>query len=151
MHLHSPGRVGGSSIQYPASDRILWNIQDPVRVEFIDEQRKGVTMPRPEKHVFVCLNTRPPGHPKGSCTERGAESLLPEFARLMEAREAYGKIAITRTSCLGPCELGPNVLVYPDGVMYVGVRVGDVEEIFDQHLLGNNPVSRLRAPAEIWE
>jgi (2Fe-2S) ferredoxin len=108
-------------------------------------------MPRPEKHVFVCLNARPPGHPKGSCTERSAEGLLTEFGRLMEARQAYGKIKITRTSCLGPCELGPNVLVYPDGIMYVGVQAGDVEEIFDRHLLGNRPVSRLQAPVDIWE
>jgi (2Fe-2S) ferredoxin len=107
-------------------------------------------MPRPEKHVFVCVNARPPGHPKGSCTERGAEALLEEFARLMEDRRAFGRVAITRTSCLKPCELGPSVLVYPDGVMYVGVEASDVEEIFDRHLLGGEPVERLRAPAEIW-
>jgi (2Fe-2S) ferredoxin len=108
-------------------------------------------VPRPDKHVFVCLNTRPPGHPKGSCTDREAEGLLMEFKRLMEERQAYGRIAITRAGCLGPCELGPTVLVYPDGVMYVGVQLGDIEEIFDQHLLGDQPVRRLRAPAEIWE
>ena len=73
-----------------------------------------------------------------------------EFGRFMEERRAYGKVAITRTSCLGPCELGPTVLVYPEGVMYVGVQPGDIEEIFDQHLLGNQPVSRLQAPTEIW-
>jgi (2Fe-2S) ferredoxin len=68
----------------------------------------------------------------------------------MEERQAYGRVAITRTSCLGPCELGPTVLVYPEGVMYLGVQVGDIEEIFDKHLLGNQPVERLQAPAEIW-
>jgi (2Fe-2S) ferredoxin len=109
-----------------------------------------VNMPRPDKHVFICLNSRPPGHPKGSCTERGAEGLVMEFGRLLEEREAWNAVKITRTSCLGPCELGPTVLVYPEGVMYVGVQTGDVEEIFDQHLLGGTPVDRLRAPAEIW-
>ena len=108
-------------------------------------------MPRPDRHVFVCVNTRPQGHPKGSCTARGAEALLAEFARLMEKRGAFGKVAVTRTSCLKPCELGPSVLVYPEGVMYVGVDVADVEEIFDRHLLGGEPVERLRAPADIWE
>ena len=58
-------------------------------------------MPKPDKHVFVCLNARPPGHPKGSCTDRSAEALLPEFGRLMEARQAYGRIAITRTRSPG--------------------------------------------------
>ena len=108
-------------------------------------------MPRPDKHVFVCVNTRPEGHPKGSCTERGSDALLEEFARLIEQRQAFGKVAITRTSCLKPCELGPTVIVYPEGVMYVGVVASDVEEIFDRHLLGNEPVERLRAPADIWE
>ena len=108
-------------------------------------------MPRPEKHVFVCTNSRPPGHPKGSCTERDNQGLLMELGRLMEERQAYGKVAITRTSCLGPCELGPSVLVYPDGVMYVGVQAADIEEIFDTHLLGGQPVTRLQAPAEVWE
>jgi len=107
-------------------------------------------MPRPEKHVFVCLNARPPGHRKGSCIERGAEGLLMEFKRLVEERQAHGRIAITRAGCLAPCELGPTVLVYPEGVMYVGVQVSDIEEIFDRHLLGNQPLARLQAPAEIW-
>jgi len=33
--------------------------------------------------------------------------------------------------------------------MYVGVQVGGAEEIFDQHILGNQPVSRLRARADL--
>ncbi len=107
-------------------------------------------MPRPEKHVFLCLNERPPGNPKGSCGERGAQDLMMEFGRLMEARQAYGRIKITRSGCLGPCELGPSVLVYPDGVMYVGVTTADVREIFDDHLLGGQAVERLKAPPEIW-
>ncbi len=47
-------------------------------------------MPKPEKHVFVCTNQRPPGHPKGSCTDRGCPDLLAEFGRLMEERGAFG-------------------------------------------------------------
>lgn len=107
-------------------------------------------MPKPEKHVFVCTNQRPPGHPKGSCTDRGAPDLLMAFGRLMEEREAFGRIKISRSSCLGPCELGPIVLVYPEGVMYVGVQAADVVEIFDHHLLGDKPVERLLAPPEVW-
>jgi (2Fe-2S) ferredoxin len=107
-------------------------------------------MPKPEKHVFICTNQRPPGHPKGSCTEGGAPDLIAEFGRLMEAREAFGRVKISRSSCLGPCELGPNVLVYPEGVLYVKVTAGDVAEIFDEHLLGGRPVERLLAPVEVW-
>ena len=68
----------------------------------------------------------------------------------MAAQAAKRPATITRTSCLGPCELGPSVLVYPESVMYVGVTAGDITEIFDEHLLGGRPVERLLAPAEIW-
>ena len=107
-------------------------------------------MPKPEKHVFICLNQRPPGNPKGSCTDRGGVDLMDEFGRVMAAREAWGKVKITQSGCLGPCELGPNVLVYPDAVMYVGVKPADVAEIFDEHLLAGRPVERLLAPPHIW-
>ena len=107
-------------------------------------------MPKPERHVFICTNQRPPGHPKGSCTERGAQDLVEEFGRVLEERNSFGKIKITRSGCLGPCELGPSVLVYPDGIMYVGVQQADVAEIFDRHLLDGNPVERLLAPPEVW-
>ena len=46
--------------------------------------------------------------------------------------------------------MGPNVLVYPEGILYSNVKVEDVNTIFDQHLLGGQPVESLKAPAEIW-
>ncbi len=46
--------------------------------------------------------------------------------------------------------MGPNVLVYPEGVMYNNVTPADVGEIFDQHLLGGKVVERLKAPSDIW-
>jgi len=107
-------------------------------------------MPKPEKHVFICLNSRPPNHPKGSCTANGAQDVLMEFGRQLEERQLFGRFKITRTSCLGPCELGPTVLIYPEGLMYTGVQPGDVREIIEEHLLGDRPVERLRVSPEVW-
>ncbi len=107
-------------------------------------------MPKPEKHIFICLNSRPPGHPKGSCTLCGAQALLTEFAEQLESRELKGRFRLTRTSRLGPCEAGPTVLVYPEGTMYGGVTAGDVSDIIDEHLLGDRPVERLRVPQDVW-
>ncbi|MEN8162901.1 MAG: (2Fe-2S) ferredoxin domain-containing protein [Acidobacteriota bacterium] len=107
-------------------------------------------MPKPEKHIFICLNSRPPGHHKGSCTLVGAQELLTEFAEQLEARELKGRFRLTRTGCLGPCEMGPVVLVYPEGVMYGGVTAGDVSGIIDDHLLGGRSVERLRVPTDVW-
>lgn len=76
--------------------------------------------------------------------------MLQAFWAELQKRQAYEKIAITYSGCLGPCEKGPNVLVYPEGVLYSGVAPSDVEEIFNSHLEGGTPVARLLAPPTVW-
>ena len=51
---------------------------------------------------------------------------------------------------MGPCSLGPSVLVYPEGVMYGNVKKDDVKTIIEQHLLNGEPVSALQVPSEVW-
>lgn len=107
-------------------------------------------MARPEKHVFVCTQSRPPGHPRGSCTEKGAGDVMNEFGQQFEQKGLWGKYLLTSTGCIGACDAGPVVLVYPEGVMYGSVTPADVTAIIDEHLLGNTPVERLKVPADIW-
>jgi (2Fe-2S) ferredoxin len=107
-------------------------------------------MSKPQRHVFVCTQNRPPTHPRGSCVAKGSTALLQAFWAELQKRQAYEKISITYSGCLGPCEQGANVLVYPEGVPYSGVTLADVEEIFTIHLEGGNPVARLLAPETVW-
>lgn len=103
-------------------------------------------MPAWTHHVFVCQNTRPPGHPKGSCGQRGAQELV--FA-LQEAREEHGlweTLKVNTTNCLGPCRAGAIVGVYPEGVFYSGVTADDVPEIVKSHFVDGRPVERLILP-----
>ena len=107
-------------------------------------------MPKPEKHVFVCSQQRPPGHPRGSCGEKGCAAVMDAFFKQVEQRQLFEKIQVTATGCLGPCSEGPSVLVYPEGVMYGGVSEADVSTIIEQHLLGDEPVESLIMPAALW-
>jgi (2Fe-2S) ferredoxin len=107
-------------------------------------------MPKPERHVFICMQGRPPGHPRGSCQQNGCTDVFDEFLFQLQQRNCYDKIAITNTGCIGPCGNGPNVLVYPEGVFYGAMTKDDVAEIFEEHLLGGKPVERLRVPEEVW-
>jgi (2Fe-2S) ferredoxin len=54
------------------------------------------------------------------------------------------------TSCLGPCSEGPSVLVYPEGVMYGGVKKVDVATIYEEHLQHGKPVESLLVSKEFW-
>ncbi len=107
-------------------------------------------MPKPVHHVFVCTQQRPAGHPRGSCQQKGAAEVLQAFWAELSKRAAFDRIAITYSGCIGPCEAGTNVLVYPEGVLYSGVTKADVLKIFDQHLEGGAPVERLLAAAAVW-
>ncbi|MCF7966546.1 (2Fe-2S) ferredoxin domain-containing protein [Methylobacter sp. Wu8] len=107
-------------------------------------------MPRPEKHVFVCTQNRPQGHPRGSCASSGCADIMDAFMNEIQARNLFEKIALTNTGCMGPCMMGPSVLVYPDAVMYGRLKKDDVKTIIEQHLLGGEPVAELMVPAEIW-
>ena len=108
-------------------------------------------MPKPERFVFVCVNERPPGHPKGSCTLRGSQEVVAKFDEVLESKDLYGRIGLVRTRCLGPCFEGPIVDVFPDNVWYKEVTPRDVEEIVDEHLINNRPVERIRLKDEEWD
>lgn len=107
-------------------------------------------MPRPQKHVFVCTQARPPGHPRGSCSTSGCAEVMNEFMNEIQRRNLFETIGLTNTGCMGPCGQGPSVLVYPEGVMYGHVKKADVKNIIDQHLLGGQPIEALKVPAEVW-
>ena len=107
-------------------------------------------MPKPKHHIVVCTNTRPPGHPKGSCGERGAQPVVMKFAEEMEKRGLFGKVVLSGSTCVGMCSAGTIVIVYPDAVWYQGVKPENVNEILDQHIQNGKPVERLVIPDSAW-
>ncbi|MBF0624288.1 MAG: (2Fe-2S) ferredoxin domain-containing protein [Magnetococcales bacterium] len=90
------------------------------------------------------MNQRPPGHPRGSCGTAGSRPVMDAFAAELEKRGLFEQVFVTGTFCMGPCDQGPTVVVYPEGVWYGRVKPEDVGEIFDRHLEKGEPVARLR-------
>jgi len=108
-------------------------------------------MAKPEKHVLLCAQTRPDGHPKGCCKARNSGAVADKFRAAFENRDLWGRFKFSTTSCLGACEHGPIVIVYPEAVMYQKIGEDDVDRIIDEHLLADNPVQEKKAPKEIWD
>lgn len=66
-------------------------------------------------HVFVCTNKRPVNHSRGSCGAKGSEHLR-DYLKSRVKELGLSGIRINSAGCLDRCELGPCVVVYPEGV-----------------------------------
>lgn len=103
-------------------------------------------MPSFQRHVFVCINERAAGHPKGCCLAKGGVHVRDALKAGLKQRGVSKLIRANNAGCLDQCERGVSVVVYPEQVWYGGVTVGDVDELIDQHLIGGKIVERLLMP-----
>jgi len=89
-------------------------------------------MPTRQRYLFVCINRRPDGHPKGSCAEKGSEDMVVKLKEALARRgTAKDIVRACSSSCLDLCETGTSVLQEPEHVAYGHVTLADVEEIAD--------------------
>ncbi len=103
-------------------------------------------MPRFERHVFVCVNEREPGHHRGCCHAKDGLAVRQALKSAVERHGLQSKVRINKSGCLDQCEHGVTVVVYPEQVWYGFVKPGDANEIVESHLMGDTPVERLRLP-----
>lgn len=94
------------------------------------------------RHVFCCTNQREPGHRRGCCMEKGAAQLR---GYMKQACRKLGKrvVRVNTAGCLDRCELGPAMVIYPEGVWYTFNSEADVDEIIQTHLIEGRRVDRL--------
>ena len=98
------------------------------------------------RHVFVCENRRPPDDPRGCCACKGSEAIRRALKEELKRRGLKGQVRANAAGCLDACAYGPSIVVYPEGVWYSHVRIEDVPEIVERHLIGGEPVARLMIP-----
>lgn len=86
-------------------------------------------------HVLVCGGT--------GCTSSHSAELIAEFEKEITEKGLADEIKVIRTGCFGLCALGPIVVVYPEGAFYSQIKVEDVPEIVDEHLIKGRIVKHL--------
>lgn len=107
-------------------------------------QREKPTDPKPyyNAHVFCCTNRRVAGHPRGSCADRGSEALR-DYMKGRARQLGIENVRINNAGCLDRCELGPTVVIYPEGVWYSCPTKEDIDEVLQKHLIEGGRVERL--------
>lgn len=103
-----------------------------------------------DRYIFVCINERPAEHPRGSCGTSGSLEVLEELKRVVAEHGLKTKIRVNKAGCMELCEIGPSVMVHPDNVWYQKVKVEDVREIVESHIVGGVPVERLKADFSVF-
>ncbi|HZH28709.1 MAG TPA: (2Fe-2S) ferredoxin domain-containing protein [Azospirillaceae bacterium] len=106
------------------------------------------TDPKPyyTTHVFCCTNRRPDGHRRGSCAARGSEPLR-NYMKARAKELGIPGVRINTAGCLDRCELGPVMVIYPEGIWYTYRSQADIDEILDTHLRNGGRVERLMLDA----
>ena len=86
-------------------------------------------------HVLVCGGT--------GCTSSHSAELIEALEKGIKEHGLEEEIQVVKTGCFGLCALGPIVIVYPEGSFYSEVKVEDIPEIVEEHLLKGRIVKRL--------
>ena len=93
--------------------------------------------------VLICGGT--------GCTSSGSAELIRLFEEKIKEVGLEKEVKVVRTGCFGLCEMGPVVIVYPEGAFYSHIKAENVEEIVNEHLLKGRIVRRLLCREAIEE
>ncbi len=94
-----------------------------------------------KRQILICGGT--------GCTSSESISILNCFNEEIEKNGIQDKAVTVRTGCFGLCELGPIVIVYPEGSFYSRVKIEDVPQIVAKHLVNGEPVKELLCPETV--
>lgn len=86
-------------------------------------------------HVLICGGT--------GCTSSGSAAIEKALVSEIEKNGLKEEVQVVKTGCFGLCALGPIMIVYPEGTFYSMVKVEDIPEIVEEHLLKGRIVTRL--------
>lgn len=92
-------------------------------------------------HAFVCTQEKAEGVP--CCAVAGSFRVLDALHGELGAQGLSDEVQVSSCGCLGLCDSGPVMIVYPEGVWYTKLTPADVPEIVASHLQNGKPVTRL--------
>lgn len=105
-------------------------------------------MPAFTHHIFVCGNQRSCDHPRGCCDPEGNNALRNSLKAATKEKGLGPLVRVNSAGCLEQCELGPTLVIYPQGIWYGNVQKEDIPRIVDS-LVDETILEDLRIPDEM--
>ncbi len=93
-------------------------------------------------HVLVSVDPE--------CLKRGAHEVIDALNDELIAQDLLHEVQVLETSRIGdPFRLGPDMLVYPEGVHYANISVDDIPFLVEEHFLKGRVVEKFRAQEKV--
>ena len=99
-------------------------------------------------HVFFCINQRAEG--EACCNNLGGQRMRDYAKNKLKALGMHGdgQVRVNMAGCLGRCEQGPVMVIYPQEIWYTFIDEEDIDEIIESHLKNDKIVERLLIDAK---
>jgi NADP-reducing hydrogenase subunit HndC len=86
-------------------------------------------------HILVCGGA--------GCISSGGHAMRERLAEELKKHGLDKEIRVVETGCMGPCDLGPVMLVHPDGTFYQKVTALEVPKLVEEHFLKGRSYAKL--------
>ncbi len=97
--------------------------------------REGVPSEEYKAHIMVCGGQ--------GCISSNCTDVVDALKESLKKNGIEKDVKLILTGCMGPCDMGPVMIIYPDATFYRRVKPKDAEEIVTEHIMKGNPVTRL--------
>jgi NADH-quinone oxidoreductase subunit F len=106
-------------------------------VEQLEQLRKEIVSKKDADKLTIAICT------STGCEALGSQEVLVALNKELKAQGLDGKVEIRETGCLGFCEQGPRLVIYPQGAYYFKVKAEDVPAIVSKTLLKKEIIDSL--------
>ncbi len=86
-------------------------------------------------HLLICGGT--------GCQSSGSLAVKKALLLELDKRSLSSEIKVVETGCNGFCALGPIIVVYPEGIIYVSIQATDIPDLVEEHLVKGRVLERL--------
>ncbi len=83
--------------------------------------------------IFVCCNQRE--NNRECCNNSGGNIIRDSLKRIVKEQNLKDKIRICKSGCMGECDLGVNLMVFPDNIWIKDADESAIDEIAATYIL----------------
>ena len=91
-------------------------------------------------HILVCNDPE--------CMQKGSMEIYDQLKKELADKGLTDEVQVLDTPRIGHCEIGPEIMVYPEGFHYVNLGIDDIPFLVEEQFLKGRPVEKFLAPPE---